>query len=181
MKKKKMNGFLKFIIYLVVLVILFIGTVWGTKYYFYDSDFAVEKTDLSGVSVDGIKIGMNINEVDLSKYTQAVTAVDDCNYNYEELSIKTDDEGKIVYLVADFADIELLVGTEENLTISKKVNEVWDVLGNDYKEEIYKPEENNYRKIARYFDTENDIYVGLIYSRYNNEMIGIILSAERID
>ena len=45
---------------------------------------------------------------------------------------------------------------------------------------MYKPEENNYWKIARYVDTDDDIYFGIIYSRYNNEISSIILSNERI-
>lgn len=180
MKKKKMNVFLKALIYLGVFAVLFVATIWGTKYYFYDSDFAVKKTDLSAVSVDGIKIGMNISEVDLSKYTQAVNVVDNCNYNYKELSLKTDDDGRIVYIVAEYKNIDLYVGQEDTSTRIKKVNEIWKVLGSNYKAEIYKPEENNYRKIARYLDPDNDVYVGLIYSRYNNEMLSIILSAERI-
>lgn len=180
MKKKKMNWFLKTLIYLGVLVVLFVATIWGTKYYFYDSDFAVKKTDLAAVSVDGIKIGMNISEVDLSKYTQAVTVVEDCNYNYEELSLKTDDEGRIVYIVAAYKNIDLYVGQEDNSTRIKKVNEIWGILGSNHKEELYKPEENNYRRISRYLDTDNDVYMGLIFSRYNNEMLEIILSAERI-
>ncbi|MBO5477859.1 MAG: hypothetical protein J6A15_08930 [Clostridia bacterium] len=180
MKKKKMNGFLKALIYLGILVVLFVATILGTKYYFYDSDFAVKKTDLSAVSVDDIKLGMNINDIDLSKYTQTEIVVDDCNYNYEELSIKTDDEGDIIYIVADFKEIDLFVGQDENATKIKKVNEIWKTLGSNHKEELYKPEENNYRKISRYLDTENDIYIGLIYSRYNNEMLEVVVSNQRI-
>ena len=180
MKKKKMNWFLKSLIYLGVFAVLFVATIWGTKYYFYDSDFAVKKTDLSAVSVNGIKIGMNIKEVDLSKYTQAVNVVDDCNYNYEEISLKTDDEGRIVYIVAPYKNIDLYVGQEDTTTKIRKVNEVWQVLGSNHKEELYKPDENNYRKITRFLDPDNDVYLGLIYSRYNNEILSIIVSAERI-
>ena len=180
MKKKKMNIFLKALIYLGVLVVLFVGTIWGTKYYFYDSDFAVKKTDLSAISVNEIKIGMHISEVDLSKYTQSVNVVDECNYNYEEISLKTDDEGRIVYITAGYKNIDLYVGQEDTSTKIKKVNEVWKTLGSNHKEELYKPDENNYRKITRYLDPDNDVYLGIIYSRYNNEILSIIVSAERI-
>ena len=62
----------------------------------------------------------------------------------------------------------------------KKVNEVWNVLGGNYKNENYKPKENNYWKISKYIDNEDDIYFGVVFSRYNNEMSKVILSSKRI-
>ena len=59
-EKKKMNFLLKALIYIGVLLLIFVVTILGTKYYFYDSDSAIKKTDLSAVSVDDIKLGQNI-------------------------------------------------------------------------------------------------------------------------
>jgi hypothetical protein len=179
MKKKKNNFFLKTLIYLCVLAAAFVVTVLGTKYYFYDSDYAVKKTDLSNVSIDDIKLGMNINDIDISKYTTTDKVVDKCNYNFEELSIKTDSKGNITYIVANYKKIELNVGQENSEKISK-VNTIWNTLGSNYKTEVYNPEENNYWKITRYVDSDNSIYLGIIFSRYNNEISKIILSNERI-
>lgn len=184
MKNKKSNGvvrfFVKFFIGILVLVGLFFLTVRGTKYYFYDSDYAVKRTDLAIVSIDGIKIGMNASEVDTTKYELLDDVVEDCNYNFKELSFRTNDKGVIEYIVANYSKIDLDVGQEDNSKRIKKVNEVFDLLGRNYKEELYNATENNYWKIARYSDTENDIYMGLIYSRYNNELNKIILSNERL-
>ena len=94
MKKKNTNFFFKAIVYIAILAVVFLVTVLGTKYYFYDSDYAVKKTDLSDISVDGIRIGMNINEIDTSKYTTSDEIIDKCNYNFEEISFKTDSKGK---------------------------------------------------------------------------------------
>ena len=74
----------------------------------------------------------------------------------------------------------ILIINDKNKAEISKVNDIWDELGDNYKTEIYKPEENNYWKISRYVDKENDVYFGIILSRYNNEILNIILSDERI-
>lgn len=179
-KGKVKRFFLKTLIYTLILVAFFAVAVYGTKYYFYDSDYSVKQTTLDVVSVDEIKLNMSISDVDLSSYTQTDEIVGDCNYNFEELSLKTDTKGNIVYIIANYSDIDLYVGQEENSARFKKVNEVWKILGSNYKAELYNEDVNNYWKIARYVDSENDIYLGLVYSRYNNELNKVILSTERI-
>lgn len=178
-EKKKMNFLLKSFIYIVVLLLIFVVTILGTKYYFYDSDRAIKKTDLSAVGVDGIKLGQNINDIDLTKYTATENVVDNCNYNFEELSIKTDSKGVIEYINANYRKVKLDVGQEENAEIDR-VNKIWDILGSNYENTMYKEKENNYWKISKYIDTENDIYLGLVYSRFNNEMLNVILSSKKI-
>lgn len=184
--KKKENKFkkflIKFLVYSLILVVFFFVAVLGTKYYFYDSDYAVKQTVLSDVSIDDIKLGMNISDVDLSNYTKIEEVVEDCNYNFKELSIKVDSKGKIKYIIANYSKIDLFIGQDQDDTSKrmKKVNEVWEVLGSNQKTELYKEKENNYWKISRYVDSENDIYLGLVFSRYNNELNKIILSDERI-
>lgn len=180
MKKINMDFLLKAATYIGSLIIIFIVTVLGTKYYFYDSDYAVKKTDLSVVSVDGIKLGMNINEVELSKYTETDTVIINCDYNFKELSLATNEDGIITCIVAKYSKVDLYVGQDENATKIKKVNEIWKILGSNYKNELYNSEVNNYWKLSRYVDTENDIYLGLIFSRYNNELSEIIVSNQRI-
>lgn len=177
--KKKMNFFAKLLIYIIVFIALFVGTIWGTKYYFYDSDFSVKKTDLSAISIDKIKLGMNYNQVDISKYKEASTIQDNCNYNFEEISIKTNSKGDITEIIAPYNKVTVSLG--ENIERASKINDVWEALGPNYDNEIYKPKENNYWKITRYFDTENKIYLGIIYSRYNNEIQKIILSNHKIE
>lgn len=184
MKNKKSNGFVRFIVKFFVGILILIGlfflTVKGTKYYFYESDYAVKRTDLSIVAINGIKLGMKASEVDTSEYEISEEVVEDCNYNFKELSFRTNDAGVIEYIVANYSKVDLEVGQEDNSLRIKKVNEVWNLLGKNYKAELYNSEENNYWKIARYSDTENDIYLGLVYSRFNNELNKIILSNKRL-
>ena len=180
MKNGKRKFLLKSFIYIGILVAIFFGTVSFTKFYFYDSDYSVKSTELNAVAIDDIKLGMNISSIDLSKYTPIDTNVDECNYNFEELSIKTNTKGVIEYIIANFSDIDLYVGQEDTGERMKKVNEVWNVLGGNYKNENYKPKENNYWKISKYIDNEDDIYFGVVFSRYNNEISKVILSSKRI-
>ncbi len=180
MKNKKSKFLFKTIIYIFILVAIFFSTIFFTKFYFYDSDYSVKNTDLTMVSIDDIKVGMNINSVDLSKYVPIDSEVEECNYNFEGLSIRTNTKGVIEYIIADFSDIDLYVGQEDTGERMKKVNEVWSILGGNYKNENYKPDENNYWKISKYIDNDDDIYFGIVYSRYNNEMSKVILSSQRI-
>ena len=122
---------------------------------------------------------MNINDIDVSKYTSTDEVVDKCNYNFEEISFKTDSKGVITYIVASFKKIDFKV-SEDNTVKVNKVNDIWKELGENYKTEMYKPEENNYWKITRYVDTDNSIYFGVVFSRYNNEILNVILSNQRI-
>ena len=174
MKNKKNKFFSKAIIYLVGLVIIFLVTVFATKYYFYDSDYSVKKTDLRNISIDGIKIGMNINDIDVSKYTSTDEVVDKCNYNFEEISFKTDSKGVITYIVASFKKIDFKV-SEDNTVKVNKVNDIWKELGENYKTEMYKPEENN-----MFFSTTKGkhCYSDVNYSKFKDEEIFVLFGKE---
>ena len=68
-KQKKKFGFIKkAITYFSFLIVIFAAAVFGTKYYLYDSDARVEQTDLSQVSIDGIKLYDLASDIDISKY-----------------------------------------------------------------------------------------------------------------
>ena len=77
MKNGKKKFLFKSIIYIVILVAIFFGTVSFTKFYFYDSDYSVKSTELDAVSIDDIKLGMDINSIDLSKYTPVDSKIDE--------------------------------------------------------------------------------------------------------
>ena len=86
-------------------------------------------------------------------------------------------------LQLEIKDKEILIDfkvSEDNTVKVNKVNDIWKELGENYKTEMYKPEENNYWKITRYVDTDNSIYFGVVFSRYNNEILNVILSNQRI-
>ena len=53
-------------------------------------------------------------------------------------------------------------------------------LGSNYTKDTYKPEENNYWRICRYTDSKHGIYIGIVYSRYNNDIAKIIVSTRKI-
>lgn len=177
--KKKMSPLAKLLIYLAFFVILLVATVLGTKYYFYDSDLTVDQTDLGAITVDGIKLYDIGEEVDTSYYNYTEDVVDDCNYNFREISYKTNNNDEIVYLVADYKKVNVKFTPEQTERLSR-ITDVWDVLGDGYTKDTYKPEENNYWRICRYTDSKNGIYVGIVYSRYNNDISKLIISNSKI-
>lgn len=174
------NFFIRALVYIGILLVLFVGTIWGTKYYFYDSDRNVEATDLSAVSVCGIKLGSNISEINLSNLTKTDVVQPDCNYNYNEVSFKTDSNGKVVYIIAKYSKDTFECGQTPEKTINKNVTSIRAILGDKYTEDMYQKEVDNSRKINKYTDLDRDIHLGIVYSRYNNEVLQIILSVNKI-
>ena len=181
MKEKKKSNFLKkTLIYVGILVVLLLAAVFGTRWYLYDSDLSLKATNLSNVTIEGLQVGMNISQIDLSEFTPIDTVVDDCNYNFEELSIKTSSKGVIEYINANFKKIsDLYIGQEDGMVI-KTLSDAYEVLGDNYSTRLFNPEENNYRKVSVYRDKENSVYVGIVFSRYNNELLNIVMSSNRI-
>ena len=179
-KQKKKFGFIKkAITYFSFLIVIFAAAVFGTKYYLYDSDARVEQTDLSQVSIDGIKLYDLASDIDISKYNYTEQVTDKCNYNFRELSYKTNSKEEVDYINADFKKVDVVL-SEEFTDKPTRVKQVWDILGTNYTLDKYRPEENNYWKICRYTDSVHGIYVGIVYSRYNDEIYRIIVSNSKI-
>jgi len=178
-QKRKMNFLSKTFIYLIILVILLVVATLFTKYYLYDSTWKVKQTDLSQVEIDGIKLGSIASDIDTSKYEYTQDKVDNCNYNYKEISYKTNSKGDIVYIIADYKKVGVNFTSDQQEKPSK-ITDVWNMLGENYTKSTYKPEENNYWRICKYVDTEHGIYIGIVYSRYNNDISKIIMSKEKI-
>lgn len=172
---------IKTVVTILILVALFFVTVKGTKWYFYDSDINVEQTDLGEVSIDGLKLGMNIDSVDLSKYTPIETVIEDCEYNFKELSIGVNLVNEIDYIYAPYKKtLNVYYLQPADAEFSKNVSVLRQYLGENYTTDQYKKDIDNSRKIAVYTDKENGIHLGLVYSRYNNEMLAVILSKGKI-
>ena len=166
MKKgnKKSNFLKKSLIYLAFFAILLFATVKGTKYYFYDSDLTVKQTDLSELTIDGIKLKDIAADVDTY---------------FKELSYRSNAEDQIEYIVADYKKVNVKFNEEQAEKLSR-ISDVWKALGSNYTKDTYKPEENNYWRICRYTDSKHGIYIGIVYSRYNNDIAKIIVSTRKI-
>ena len=177
--KKKSNFLKKFLIYLAFFAILLFATIKGTKYYFYDSDLTVKQTDLSGLTIDGIKLKDIAADVDTSSYNYTDYTEPGCNYNFKELSYRSNAEDQIEYIVADYKKVNVKFNEEQAEKLSR-ISDVWKALGSNYTKDTYKPEENNYWRICRYTDSKHGIYIGIVYSRYNNDIAKIIVSTRKI-
>ena len=179
-KQKKKNHFLKkALIYFIFLLVIFAATVFLTKHFLYDTDSNVEQSDLSLVTIDGIKLYDLVADTDISSYNYTEQETDKCNYNFRELSFKTNSKEEIVYINADYKKVNVNFGVELESKPSR-LKEIWKVLGDNYTLERYKPEENNFWKICKYTDSEHGIYIGIVYSRSNDEIYRIIISNNKI-
>ena len=175
-EKKRPNFFIRLLIKLFLLCIIFVASVVITRYYF-SGDSAVEETNLSNISLDNIYLNSKIDNIDLSKYTDTDTVQENCNNNYKELGIKTNTNREIEYIITNTSKVSLNIDGETNL---KRITDVQKILGNDCKIKTYS-KDNNHQKIAIYEDRANSTYLGVVYSRYNNEIIRVILSTNKID
>ena len=177
--KKKSNFLKKSLIYLAFFAILLFATIKGTKYFFYDSDFTVKQTDLSELTIDGIKLNDIATSVDTSEYNFTDYTEPSCNYNFKEISYRANANDQIEYIVADYKKVNVKFNDEQQEKLSR-ISDVWQALGTNYTKDTYKPEENNYWRICRYTDSKHGIYLGIVYSRYNIDIAKIIIYTLKI-
>lgn len=122
--KKKSNFLKKSLIYLVFFAILLFATIKGTKYYFYDSDFTVKQTDLSELTIDGIKLNDIATSVDTSEYNFTDYTEPSCNYNFKEISYRANANDQIEYIVADYKKVNVKFNDEQQEKLSR-ISDVW--------------------------------------------------------
>ena len=121
--KKKSNFLKKSLIYLAFFAILLFATIKGTKYYFYDSDFTVKQTDLSELTIDGIKLNDIATSVDTSEYNFTDYTEPSCNYNFKEISYRANANDQIEYIVADYKKVNVKFNDEQQ----EKLSRIYDV------------------------------------------------------
>lgn len=129
-------------------------------------------TDLSDISVDLIKIGVDINEIDLSKYQKSnrfKNKEGEYAYYFNELVIGLD-ENKVNYLFAFNADVAIVINNKNDLST---IDEITDVLGSNY---IQQTEDGEQRLLKHiYKDTPNGIVAEFVYSGYDGQFVWITL------
>jgi len=135
-------------------------------------DKKLETTDLSNIYLDNMTIGMKINKDDLTSYTDSDRYSYDYKYKFEEIVIDTNDDDEINYLFARFDEdyIEIKVN-DKNL---KKIEDVKNVLGNNYQNKNYDREQQ--LKEYVYKDNDKNIKAEFVYSTNDNSLYWIVLS-----
>ena len=135
-------------------------------------DKKLETTDLSNIYLDNMTIGMKINKDDLTNYTDSDRYSYDYKYKFEEIVIDTNDDDEINYLFARFDEdyIEIKVNDKS----LNKIEDVQNVLGNNYQNKNYDREQQ--LKEYVYKDNDKNIKAEFVYSTNDNSLYWIILS-----
>ena len=135
-------------------------------------DKKLETTNLSNIYLDNMTIGMKINKDDLTNYTDSDRYSYDYKYKFEEIVIDTNDDDEINYLFARFDEdyIEIKVNDKS----LNKIEDVQNVLGNNYQNKNYDREQQ--LKEYVYKDNDKNIKAEFVYSTNDNSLYWIILS-----
>jgi hypothetical protein len=135
-------------------------------------DKKLETTNLSNIYLDNMTIGMKINKDDLTNYTDSDRYSYDYKYMFEEIVIDTNDDDEINYLFARFDEdyIEIKVNDKS----LNKIEDVQNVLGNNYQNKNYDREQQ--LKEYVYKDNDRNIKAEFVYSTNDNSLYWIILS-----
>ena len=115
---------------------------------------------------------MKINKDDLTNYTDSDRYSYDYKYKFEEIVIDTNDDDEINYLFARFDEdyIEIKVNDKS----LNKIEDVQNVLGNNYQNKNYDREQQ--LKEYVYKDNDKNIKAEFVYSTNDNSLYWIILS-----
>ena len=125
-------------------------------------DKKLETTDLSNIYLDDMTIGMKINKDDLTNYTDS----SDYKYKFEEIVIDTNDDDEINYLFARFDEDYVEIKVKDKSL--KKIEDVKNVLGNNYQNKNYDKEQQ--LKEYVYKDNDKKIKAEFVYSSNNNSL-----------
>ena len=96
-------------------------------------------TDLSAVNIDGLVLGSFIDEIDVTKYTDASDRFEEKEntYFYDELSIKTDADGSIREIKGNVYSCDAEYGTVpfsvNGIDKPSSIDEVVKILGQNHK------------------------------------------------
>lgn len=133
----------------------------------------VEKmTDLSGIYIDDLSLGYSISEVDLSRYTKSDKYSWDYEYKFDEIVIGIDNHERINYLFARFDENKIDIVINGN-TVTM-IDDVEDILGNNYQDKNYDKEQHLNEYVFE--DKDENIKVEFIYSSFDGSLLWIIVS-----
>lgn len=136
---------------------------------------SIENTDLKNIKIDNISLGESIDRLDLSKYETRNEVLNEYNYEFKGLQIKTNANNKI-------DKIWLNILEQKFLTINAKnnfehINQITDTLGSNYKEYWYDKEQG--LKSHEYVDNEAKIKANFVYNDISNQqLVWVILENE---
>ncbi|GHU74181.1 hypothetical protein AGMMS49992_14890 [Clostridia bacterium] len=153
----------------IPLLLLFVSCDSGQR---VKTDSGIQSTDLSNIEIDGLKIGVSIDNADLTKYTPADIANSEYTYDYNEIRIAVDENGLITRLCGTFSAIPFSLN---NNAYPSTIDETIDILGENYNNYWFDSEQKI--KANTYIDKGNFVTFTIAYSTINNELVWVILSS----
>ena len=132
----------------------------------------IESTDLTNIYLDDMTIDMKIDSKKLSNYTITDRYSGNYKYKFEEIIIDTNKDNKINYLFAKLDNNTVDIKINNNKI--KTIDEVSNILGNNYQDKTYDREQQLKEYI--YIDKENKIKAEFVYLTWDKHVVWIILS-----
>ena len=166
MRKLKVNrvtGIIVIVLSYIVSGIFFVGC---------NNMSNIKSTELNNIYVDNLNIGSSIKKINLNKYTESNNYLGDYTCKFEELIIDSKDN-KINYLFGRFDENRTVISVNSRRNL-RSINEVSDILGENYKEK-WKDRELKLQEHV-YFDNRNNIKAEFIYSIFDDSLVWVILS-----
>ena len=136
-------------------------------------DKKLESTDLSNIYVDNMTINTKINSEDLLKYTNSDRYSGNYKYKFEEIIIDVDNNNEINYLFSRFDEnyTDIKVNGKE----VKTIDDVKNILGNNYQEKNYDKEQQ--LKECIYKDNDKNMMAEFVFSINDGKLVFIILNS----
>ncbi|WP_195989735.1 hypothetical protein [Clostridium sp. D53t1_180928_C8] len=132
----------------------------------------IKSTDLNNIFIDNLNIGSSIKKINLNKYTESNTFLGDYMCKFEEIIIDSKNN-KINYLFGKFDENRTVISVNDKRNLNY-INEIKQILGDNYKEK-WKDREQNLKEYI-YFDKINNIKAEFVYVSFDESLVWIILS-----
>ena len=130
-------------------------------------------TDLSGISIDGIRIGTPIKDVDLERYHDTGRYSGNYAYLYDEIILDTKNE-TVSYLFGRFDEPAIQISVN-GISAFNSIDDISALLGDNCREKTYDREQHLLEHI--YYDYDHQLTAEFIYSGYDGSLLWGILSA----
>lgn len=135
----------------------------------------IATTDLSNVTIDGIHIGSNINDIDLSVYNESDRlGYGNHAYYLDRLRVDVDSNNEVNYIFGYNSEVLISVNTQR--VMSATIDDIASLLGDEYLDKV----EDNEQKLCKYiyYDSKTGVIAEFIYDDYNRQLVWLVLKKD---
>jgi beta-lactamase regulating signal transducer with metallopeptidase domain len=132
-------------------------------------------TDLSDITLDGIKIGTDISNIDLSNYpADRPNTLGDYDYFFNAIRIGIDEENKVRSITASVEAMVLSVNGDTGIA---KIEDVSRILGDNFLDKSEDREQQLRKHI--YYDAGTGIAAEFVYANHTRDFAWVVLKMTR--